>query len=322
MSDNTFVGIDVSNNWLDVATRPATRQFRFANDDSGIAELISMLSELSVALLVVEATGGLESPVVAVLSVEGIPVAVINPRQARDFAKATGKLAKTDAIDASVLAHFAEAVRPKVRPLADEKAQELNALVARRQQIVGMLTAERNRLKKAMKPVQRHIKAHIAFLEEELDSVDTQLKEAIKKSPLWKEKENLLKSVPGIGPVVSATLISGLPELGTLDRKQISALVGVAPLNRDSGAYRGKRTIWGGRKTVRHALYMAALVASKSNPVIRNFYERLVGAGKAKKVALTACMRKLLTMINSMVKYGTSWGEHRDNSRFQMQVIS
>lgn len=322
MSDNTFAGIDVSNNWLDVATRPATVQFRAANDDSGIADIISMLSELSVALVVVEATGGLESPVVASLSVAGIPVAVVNPRQARDFAKATGRLAKTDAIDAEALAHFAEAVRPRVKPLADEKAQELEALVARRQQITGMLVAEKNRLKKAVRLVQEDVRGHIAFLEGRLASVDAQMKDAIRNSPVWKAKEDLLKTVPGIGPVVSATLISGLPELGSLDRKQISSLVGVAPLNRDSGSYRGKRTIWGGRKAVRHALYMAALSASRSNPVIRDFYERLVGAGKAKKVALTACMRKLLTMINSMVKYGTGWGEHRGCSRFQVTEIS
>lgn len=258
MSQDTFIGIDVSNSWLDVATRPCSHALRVANNDAGISEIIAMLSELEVTLVVVEATGGLESPLAAGLSVEGLPVAVVNPRQVRDFAKATGKLAKTDALDAEVLAHFAEAVRPQVRQLADEQTQQLSALLNRRQQVVQMLTAEKNRLKRAIKPVQRRLKAHIAFLEKELDEVDAELSDAIRQSPVWREKEDLLRSVPGIGPVASITLLSGLPELGRLDNKQIAALVGIAPLNRDSGSYRGKRKVWGGRKRVRHALYMAA----------------------------------------------------------------
>ena len=317
MSKDTYVGIDVSNNWLDVATHPAADQFRASNDETGISEIITRLSEREVRLVVVEATGGLESPMAAALSLSGLPVAVVNPRQVRDFAKAIGKLAKTDALDAEVLAHFAEAVKPKVRELADEKAQELSALLSRRQQIIQMLTAEKNRLKRAMKPVQRRLKAHIAYLEKELDGVDSELADAIKKSPLWTEKGDLLRSVPGIGPVSSITLLSGLPELGRLSNKQIAALVGVAPLNRDSGSFRGKRKVWGGRKRVRQALYMAALVASRSNPVIRAFYERLVGTGKAKKVALTACMRKLLTILNTMIRNGTHWDEHRYVSQTQ-----
>lgn len=309
--DRLFVGIDVSNRWLDVATRPATRQFRVANDDAGICEIITALCELEVALVVVEATGGLESPLVAGLGVAGVSVAVINPRQARDFAKATGRLAKTDAIDALALAHFAEAVRPQVRELPDEQTQQLSALLSRRQQVVEMLVAEKNRLKRAIKPVHRYIKDHIAFLEQELSEVDTELKDAIQQSPLWKEKEDLLRGVPGIGPVSCATLLSELPELGKLNNKQIAALVGVAPLNRDSGTYRGKRKVWGGRRSVRRTLYMATLVATRSNPVIKAFYERLLGAGKPKKVALTACTRKLLTILNAMVRDGSNWNVHR-----------
>jgi len=317
MSKDTFVGIDVSNPWLDVATRPATKQLRVSNDAAGISEIVSILSEQGPELVVVEATGGLESPLVAALSVGGLPVAVVNPRQVRDFAKATGKLAKTDALDAEVLAHFAEAVKPQVRELADEKAQHLSALLARRQQLIQMLTAEKNRLKRATKPVQCRLKAHIAYLDKELDEVDSELSDAIKESPLWREKENILRSVPGIGPVSSATLLSGLPELGRISNKQIAALVGVAPLNRDSGTYRGKRKVWGGRKRVRRTLYMAALVASRSNPVIRVFYERLLEAGKAKKVALTACMRKLLIILNAMIRKSTLWDEHRYVSQVQ-----
>ena len=315
MSVDTFIGIDVSNNWLDVATRPATKQLRVANDEQGIAEIITRFGEDEVKLVVVEATGGLESPLVATLTVGGLPVAVVNPKHVRDFAKAIGRLAKTDAIDAEVLAHFAEAVKPKITEVADEKAQQLSALLARRQQLIQMLTAEKNRLKRAVRPVQGHLKAHIAYLEQELKDVDSELGEAIiKGSPLWQEKESLLRSVPGIGPVSSITLLSGLPELGKLTGKEIASLVGVAPLNRDSGSFRGRRKVWGGRRKVRQSLYMAALVASRTNPVIKAFYDRLVGSGKAKKVALTACMRKLLIILNSMVRKGTYWDERRSLS--------
>ena len=326
MSNDTFVGIDVSNRWLDVAIQPGAHQSRHesrhANDNGGISEIVTLLCDYSLKCVVMEATGGLESSLAAALSVAKLPVVVVNPRQVRDFAKATGRLAKTDAIDALVLAHFAEAVRPQIRPVADEQSRELSALLARRQQVVGMLVAEKNRLKRAIRPVQKSLKTHIAFLERELKDVDRELKDAIRKSPVWRDKENLLRSVPGIGDVTSITLLSALPELGSLGRKQIAALVGVAPLNRDSGTYRGKRRVWGGRSRVRSALYMATLVATKHNVVIRTFYERLVGAGKAKKVALTACMRKLLTILNCMLRDGSRWDEHRFQVRSQMQVTS
>ena len=317
-----YIGIDVSKDHLDVATRPATKQLRVANDDVGISEIVSTLSKLEAVLAVMESTGGYESAVAAALSVAQIPVAVVNPRQVRDFAKSTGRLAKTDGIDAEVLSHFAEAVRPRVRPLPDEKAQELSSLLSRRSQVVDMLVAEKNRLRRAMRPVRRQIKAHITFLERELGNVDKDLNKAIESSPVWKAKEDLLRSVPGIGPVASTTLVSGLPELGTLNRRQIAALVGVAPLNRDSGVYRGKRRVWGGRSRVRTALYMAALVASRFNPVIRAFYQRLVAAGKAKKVALTACMRKLLSILNSMVRDGSHWDELRCQNQSMIHATS
>ena len=231
----------------------------------------------------------------------------VNPRQVRDFAKAVGKLAKTDAIDAQVLAHFADAVRPVVRPLPDAATQALSALVTRRRQLVEMLTAEENRLKTATPAIRGDIQEHIAWLRKRLKGVDKELSQAVRTSSLWREQEDLLRSVPGIGPVVSVTLLADLPELGTLGRKQIAALVGLAPLNRDSGTMRGKRTIWGGRATVRAALYMGALVGSRCNPVLRALYTRLVAAGKTKKLALTACMRKLLIILNAMLKHSTTW---------------
>jgi len=226
----------------------------------------------------------------------------------RDFARATGRLAKTDAIDADVLAHFAEALRPDPRPLPDSKSKEMSDILARRGQVVGMITAEKNRLSRAVTPkVLEAINAHIVFLEEEMENIDSDLKQAVEKSPLWRAKENLLQSVPGIGHVTSISLLCELPELGTLGRKEIASLVGVAPINRDSGTYRGKRMVWGGRARVRSSLYMATLVATRYNPIIMAFYHRLVKAGKAKKVAITACMRKLLTILNAMVKHNTPW---------------
>ena len=258
--------------------------------------------------MVMEATGGLEGPVAAALAVAKIPTAVVNPRQVRDFARATGRLAKTDAIDATVLAHFAEALHPEPRPLPDKKSKEMSDLLARRGQVVGMITAEKNRLSRVVSlRVVEAIKAHIVFLDEELKDIDNDLKQAVMSSPLWRAKEDLLQSVPGIGHVTSITLLCELPELGTLGRKEIACLVGVAPINRDSGTYRGKRMVYGGRARVRSALYMATLVATQHNPVIRAFYHRLVEAGKAKKVALTACMRKLLTILNAMIKHNTPW---------------
>jgi transposase len=322
MRNDTFVGIDVSSSWLDVATRPASQQRRFANDPAGISEIISWLAELEPGCVVMEATGGLEVPLAAALSTADIGVAVINPRQVRDFAKATGRLAKTDAIDAEVLAHFALAVRPEVRPLPDEQARHLSALVARRRQVIGMITAETNRLKRAASAVRGRIDAHIAFLRSELADIDGQLAQAIKNTPVWREQDNLLRSVPGIGQATIVSLLSELPELGKLNRKQIAALAGVAPINKDSGTHRAKRSVWGGRRRLRSAIYMATLVATRHNPVISAFYERLLDAGKPKKVALVACMRKLLTILNCMLRDGTSWDEHRFQSRSQMQVTS
>ena len=254
-----------------------------------------------------EATGGLELPVLAALGSAGLPVVAVNPRQVRDFAKAVGKLAKTDAIDAQVLAHFADAVRPSVRPPPDAATQALGALITRRRQLVEMLTAEENRRKTAPMPIRADIQEHIAWLRKRLKGVDQELNLAVRSSSLWREQENLLRSVPGVGPVVSATLLADLPELGALGRKQIAALVGLAPLNRDSGTMRGKRTIWGGRASVRAALYMGALVGSRCNPVLRALYTRLLAAGKTRKLALTVCMHKLLTILNAMLKHRTAW---------------
>lgn len=302
-----FVGIDVSQDRLDVAVRPSGERWAAATAAPAISALVERLRALHPALIVLEATGGLELPVVGALGVAGLPVVVLNPRQVRDFARATGKLAKTDALDAHTLAHFAEVVRPSVRPLPDAATQALSALLTRRQQLVEMLTAEKNRLRTTLPPVRPRLQAHIAWLEQELRAVDEELHTTLRASPLWREKEDLLRSVPGIGPTVSLTLLAELPELGTLDRKKIAALVGVAPLNRDSGTWRGKRMVWGGRATVRAALYMATLVASRWNPVIRAFYQRLCAVGKPKKVALTACMRKLLTILNAMLEHRTPW---------------
>ena len=234
-------------------------------------------------------------------------MAVVNPRQVRDFARATGKLAKTDALDAEVLAHFAEAVRPPVRPLRDTDTQMLNSLVARRHQVMTILVSEKNRLGTAVSAVRPRIEAHIDWLERELDDLDKSLRQTIRQSPVWREKDDLLRTVPGVGRQVSLALLAYLPELGTLDRRQVAALVGVAPFNRDSGILRGKRTVWGGRARIRAALYMGTLVASRRNPVIRDFYQRLLASGKPKKLALTACMRKLLVILNSMLKHRTPW---------------
>jgi len=305
--DKVYVGIDVAKASMDIAVRPSGQRWNFTNDDGGIRQAVSCLEGLAPALVVLEATGGIELPLAAALAAAGLPVVVVNPRQVRDFAKATGRLAKTDALDAQVMAHFAAAVQPAPRRLPDAQSQEFTAILARRRQVVEMLTAEKNRLNSARQVVQQRIQDHIAWLEQELANLDDELKCSVQRSPIWREKGILLRSVPGVGPVLSATLLAELPELGTLNRRQIAALVGVAPLNRDSGTLRGKRTIWGGRGRVRAALYMATLVATRHNPVIRAFYHRLCAAGKAKKVALTACMRKLLTILNAMLKHRTNW---------------
>ncbi len=302
-----YVGIDVSKAQLEVALRPSTDRWTGPHDDSGMTALVARLRAVSPALVVLEATGGLEGALTGALVAAGLPVVVINPRQARDFANATGQLAKTDAIDAAMLAQFAEVVRPAVRPLPDAQTQELAALIARRRQLIDMRTAESNRLGSAPKRVRPGIAAHLRWLDTQVARVDRDLIHAVRQSPVWRERDELLQSTPGVGPVVTTTLLAELPELGTLDGKQIAALVGVAPLNRDSGMVRGKRTVWGGRASVRAALYMSALVAIRHNPVIKAFSHRLRAAGKAPKVALIACMRKLLTILNAMLKHQTPW---------------
>jgi len=301
------VGIDVSKGLLDVAVLPEGESWSATNDEEGITQVVKRLKSLRPRLVVLEATGGMETALVGAAATARLPVVVVNPRQVRDFAKSVGALAKTDAIDARVLARFAEAVRPEVRPLKDKEASQLSALIARRRQLVEMLTAEKNRLATAPEAIHPSIEEHIAWLEQRLDDINGKLKKAIKKSPVWRAKDQLLRTAPGVGFVFSVTLVAGLPELGALNRKRIAALVGVAPFNRDSGKYRGRRCIWGGRGSIRAVLYMATLTAIRFNPVIRAFYLRLCAAGKEKKVALTACMRKLLTILNAMVKTGTPW---------------
>jgi transposase len=290
-----------------VAIRPSGERWSIANEEAGVRELVIALEKTAPTLIVVEATGGMQSLVVAELTAAGMAVAVVNPRQARDFAKATGRLAKTDAIDADMLAAFGQAIRPEVRELKDEQTQLLTALMGRRRQIVEMITAEKNRLASAPKAVRKEIRKHIEWLEARLKAMDGQISDTIKDNPVWREKDLILRSTPGVGPVLSVSLLAGVPELGRLNRQKLAALVGVAPLNRDSGMYRGTRKVWGGRAQVRAVLYMAAVSASRANPVIRDFYQRLIAAGKKPKVALTACMRRLLCILNTMIKNGTRW---------------
>ena len=306
MSTPVFIGIDVSQTRLDVAVRPGS-SFVLSHEEFAIATLVEQLRALRPTLIVLEATGGMEIPLTTALATAGLPVVVVNPRQVRDFAKASGQLAKTDALDAQTLAQFAEVMHPQPRPLPDGETRALAALLTRRRQLVEMLTAEKNRLLSAPPPIRKSLRAHITWLERELSHTDTDLAEAIRQSPVWHEKDELLRSVPGVGPVLTSTLLANLPELGTLTHKQIAALVGVAPLNRDSGTLRGRRTVWGGRAQVRAVLYMSAIVSARFNPVIRTFYQRLCRAGKAKKVALTACMRKLLVILNAMLKHRIPW---------------
>jgi transposase len=302
-----FVGIDVAKADFIVACRPPDASWTAGNDTPGIAATLDRLRAMAPALIVLEATGGYETALVAALATAALPVVVANPRQVRDFAKATGQLAKTDRLDAHILALFAERVQPTPRPLPDAALRHLDALVTRRRQLLDMLTAERNRLEHAASPIRRNLTQHIRWLERRVADVDRDLDDTIQRSPVWRAKENLLRTVPGIGPVVSRTLLADLPELGQLNRKQIAALVGVAPLARDSGTFKGRRVVWGGRAPVRAVLYMGALVASRRNPVIRAFYLRLLAAGKPKKLALTACMRKLLTILNAMMRTDTTW---------------
>jgi transposase len=306
-----FVGIDVAKAQLDVAFRPEGPAIQVANDASGIAELVTQLVALSPTLVVLESSGGYERAAVTALDAAQLPIAILNPRRVRDFGRATGRLAKTDALDAAVLAHFAEAVKPEPRPLPTEETVVMRDLATRRRQVVDMLTAEKNRLHTATKQVRPHIKKHIGWLEAERDELDSQLAEHIQQDASWHEKDVRLQSVTGIGPVASLTLLTCLPELGTLGRKQIAALVGLAPLNQDSGTHRGQRRIYGGRAEVRTVLYMAALSASKYNPVIKALYDRLVARGKKKMVAVVACMRKLLTILNAMMFHRQSWDPKR-----------
>jgi transposase len=305
------VGVDVAKAELVVATRPSGEHWVVANDEPGARALAERLGAAAPELVVLEATGGYELLAVAALAAVDLPVVVVNPRQVRDFAKATGQLAKTDRIDAEILALFAERVRPAVRPLPNAEARALEALLTRRRQLLEMLQAERNRLGqvfgRGQRPVAKSLKAHIAYLEREVRTADTDLGAMIRESPLWREKDDLLRSVPGVGRVVALTLLAELPELGRLSRREIAKLVGVAPLSRDSGTLRGRRFVQGGRASVRAVLYMGALVASRRNPVIAAFYRRLLAAGKPKQLALVACMRKLLTMLNAMVRSGSSW---------------
>lgn len=310
-----FIGIDVSKAQLDVACRPDNLTFAVHNDPDGIANLVGQLRQLVPTLVVLEASGGFQMPLAAALAVAQIPFAVINPRQVRDFAKSTGQLAKTDVIDAQVLAHFAEAVRPEPRPLPDETTRHVEALVTRRRQLIEMLVAERNRAAQApTKTVRPSIKRHIEYLQRLVAETDDDISKAIQRSPVWREKDDLLRSAPGIGPVLSATLQAALPELGTLNQREIAKLVGVAPLNNDSGQRRGVRRIQGGRAAVRNVLYMATLTATRFNPVIKKFYKRLLAGGKPQKVAITAAMRKFLIILNTMVKTKTAWNKARANA--------
>ncbi len=302
-----FVGIDVSKASLDIAVLPEERVWRVEREEASIAGLVKELRTLAPRLIVLEATGGLESPLTAALATAGLPVAVVNPRQARDFAKATGRLSKTDALDAQILARLGQTLRPPVRVLKNEETQELEALLTRRRQIVEMLTMEKNRLPAAGQRVRKDITAHIAWLTKRLKDVDGDLQSAIAASDFWRIKDDIIRSLPGAGKVLSTTLLASLPELGILNRRQIAALVGVAPFNCDSGTMRGSRHVWGGRASVRSVLYMATIAAIRCNPDIRAFHARLRAAGKKPKVAITACMRKLLTILNSMVRSNTPW---------------
>jgi transposase len=305
------VGIDVSKGRLDVCLMPEGEAFAVANDQEGIDSLLRRLEEARPELVVLEASGRYERPAAAAIAASGIAVAVINPRQARDFAKAVGRLAKTDRIDAEILARFAAAVGPRPSILPDEEARALQAILTRRRQLMEMIIAENNRLQMATPAVAKRIRAHMKWLEKELSRTDGDLEEAIAASTVFKENEALLRSVPGVGPVLARTLLAELPELGTLTHKRLCALVGVAPFNRDSGQRRGKREVWGGRASVRATLYMGALVATRYNPVIGEFYKRLLKAGKPKKVALVACMRKLLTILNAVLRDRIPWHSTR-----------
>jgi transposase len=301
------IGIDVSQATLEVAVYPTGEQWQASNDDAGIGQLVERVSTFAPDRIVLEATAGYELPVLAALGSANLPVVAVNPRQVRDFARSTGRLAKTDALDAQVLAHFAAVVRPQVRSLPDAATRELSALLARRRQLVDMRTAESNRLASALERVRPNIREHLRWLDKRIKELDRELSDRLRASPLWRENDDLLRSVPGVGPVLSTTLLADVPELGTLGHKQIAALIGVAPLNRDSGRWRGKRTIWGGRANVRGVLYMATVTAIRHNPMLKALYDRLTQAGKLHKVVMTACMHKLLRICNAILRHHTAW---------------
>ncbi|MCC6940997.1 MAG: transposase [Novosphingobium sp.] len=313
MSENTveiFVGIDVSKSTLDVHIAPPGESLQVGNDDAGIEQICARLRQMPPTLIVMEATGGMETRLAGELAARGLCMAVVNPRQVRDFAKATGQLAKTDRIDAAVLAAFARAIRPAVRPVKDELTRELDALVTRRRQLVQMRVQEALRLHAASKVQVKSLKGHIAWLDKQIGSIETDLGERLRGSDLWRIKDDLLCSIPGVGQVTSRTMLGRCPELGGLNRRQIAKLVGIAPLNNDSGTHRGKRHIWGGRADVRSALYMATITAIRCNNTIKAFASRLKAAGKAPKVVIVACMRKLLTIMNTMIKNQTPWNSN------------
>lgn len=309
MSENNevYVGIDVSKDTLDVGVRPSGETCRLAHTEQGLDEAVERLRALRPTLVVLEATGGLETQLAARLAGAGLAVAVVNPRQVRAFAKATGQLAKTDRIDALMLAEFARAIRPQVRPLRDEATRELDDLVTRRRQLINMRVQESLRLGRASPVQKKSLKAHIAWLDKRIDEIDTDLSARLRKSEAWRAKDDLLRSIPGVGLTTCTTLLAKLPELGSLDRRAIAKLVGIAPLADDSGKQRGRRFIWGGRADVRAVLYMATMSAKRCNPVIKAFAERLKQAGKPAKVIIVACMRKLLTIMNTLIKNNTPW---------------
>lgn len=311
MNEACCVGIDVSKAELAIAVYPTNERWTSATSVEALEQLVQRVIGLHPQLIVVEATAGYELPLVSACAAAGLPIAVVNPRQVRAFAQALGRTAKTDAIDAAVLALFAARVQPEARPLPDAETQALAALVSRRRQLLEMLGAEQRRLSQAPPtgPVTRNLRTHIRWLERQVRDVDDDIGGAVQRSAVWRVQEDLLRSVPGIGPIVARTLLAELPELGQLDRRSIAALVGVAPFNRDSGHWRGRRHIWGGRSSIRAALYMAALVASRRNQTLAQFYRRLRDVGKPSKVALVAVMRKLLTILNAMVKHQSRWSD-------------
>jgi len=301
------VGIDVSQASLDVAVYPTGEQWQVTNDSRGIGQLVEQLRARAPERIVLEATAGYELPVLVALADAGLAVVAVNPRQVREFARSTGRLAKTDALDAHVLARFAAVIRPQLRPLPDAATRELSGLLARRRQLVDMRTAESNRLTLASEPVRLEIRDHVRYLDKRIKDLDHELRDRLRASPLWREQENLLRSIPGVGPVLSTTLLADVPELATLRHKQLAALIGLAPLNRDSGRWRGKRSIWGGRAHVRAVLYMATLTAVRHNPVLEALYHRFLARGKPHQVVMTACMHKLLRICNAVLTHRTAW---------------